>query len=123
MNVFKRIYYGFINPINPRKNKIPDFEYTPPAPGMEAMDLVPMPGFPYDIKIKIVSCSSPFYWYDKISKIKDDAPNAEDKIFDVEFVEGNLYRTKKDTCGPGVKGFINSSDAEQIYAIPFKENL
>lgn len=66
------------------------------------------------IKIKIVTCSSPFFWYEKISRIKDDAPNSADKIFEVEYYDEKLYRTKIDTCGPGVKGFINITDTETI---------
>ena len=69
------------------------------------------------LKIKIVTCSSPFFWYEKISKIKDDAPNSADKIFEVEYYDEKLYRTKIDTCGPGgpgVKGFINITDTETI---------
>lgn len=109
--LFQRIYYGFMNPI---KEELPDFKHTPNVPDIELMDLVTEQGFPYDMKIKIISSESPFYWYEKISKIKDDAPNAEDKIFEVEYFDEKLYRTKIDTCGPGVKGFINVTDTESL---------
>lgn len=106
--LFERIIFGFNTPII--KEKLPD---------MELMDLVTDQGFPYDMKVKIISSESPFYWYEKISKIKDDAPNASDKIFEVEYYDEKLYRTKKDTCGPGVKGFINVADTQVL--MPYKK--
>jgi len=85
----------------------------------ELRDLIPDPGFVPTYKVKIVTSSSPFYWYEKISKIKDDEPNAAEKIFEVEYYDKNLYRTIKDTCGPGVKGFINVTDTEVL--MPYKK--
>lgn len=64
-------------------------------------------------RVKIVRCSSPFYWYAKIAEIKDK-DKQDEKIFFVEkdLTSDGLYRTSDDVCGPNVKGFINPQDVE-----------
>ena len=103
--LFERIIFGFKNTPIVENEEYPVNDYK---------HLKPNPSFAPIYKVRIISSESPFYWYEKISKIKDDAPNAEDKIFEVEYYDEKLFRTKTDTCGPGVKGFINVSDTESL---------
>ena len=81
-------------------------------------------------KVKIINCSSQFYWYEKLSRESEidlktglpDPDKVKKKIFEVEnfltheIVEGpfrkttHLYRTIANVAGPGVKGFIHPQD-------------
>jgi hypothetical protein len=68
---------------------------------------------PRIVTVKIVKCSSQFYWYGKIANERDPKKEKE-KIFDVEGAYGEredkLLRTVNDISGPGVKGFIYVED-------------
>ena len=81
--------------------------------------------------VEIVKCSSQFYWYESISKIKDEEKKIK-KIFEIEseivhfnengflqikrpkLTEDGFYRTVGDVMGPNVKGFINPEDTIQL---------
>lgn len=68
---------------------------------------------PRIVTVKIVKCSSQFFWYEKIANERD--PKKEHtKIFEVEGAYGEredkLLRTVNDISGPGVKGFIHVED-------------